>query len=136
MTHPLRGFYIHGRSVHGMADTDMHEMNKFLEREKENLCSLRGLENDSENQTFIVNMPLSFRERLQTISNIEKNSRGSVTEKVEASAQVHMRVNEFLKDVINHGDPNCSYTVQDARLMDKLFGADFADTSKVGAFVR
>lgn len=34
LTHPLRGYYIHGRSVHGSADTDMSEMNAFLQREK------------------------------------------------------------------------------------------------------
>lgn len=34
LTHPLRGHYIHGRSVHGLADTDMMEMNTFLKREK------------------------------------------------------------------------------------------------------
>lgn len=34
MTHPLHGYYIHGRSVHGLADTDMFEMNTFLQREK------------------------------------------------------------------------------------------------------
>lgn len=34
MTHSLYGYYIHGRSVHGLADTDMQEMNIFLQREK------------------------------------------------------------------------------------------------------
>uniref|UniRef100_A0A915LWZ3 Transmembrane protein n=1 Tax=Meloidogyne javanica TaxID=6303 RepID=A0A915LWZ3_MELJA len=34
LTHPLRGYYIHGRSVHGYADTDMLQMNTFLQREK------------------------------------------------------------------------------------------------------
>ncbi|KAL3094260.1 hypothetical protein niasHS_004016 [Heterodera schachtii] len=31
MTNPLRGFYIHGRSVHGFADTDMLQMNIGME---------------------------------------------------------------------------------------------------------
>lgn len=34
MTHSLYGYYIHGRSVHGLADTNMQEMNIFLQREK------------------------------------------------------------------------------------------------------
>lgn len=33
-THPQRAYYVHGRSVHGMADTDMMEMNDFLRRER------------------------------------------------------------------------------------------------------
>lgn len=34
LTHPLHGYYIHGRSVHGQADTDMAEMNQFLHKER------------------------------------------------------------------------------------------------------
>lgn len=31
---PQFGYYIHGRSVHGHADTDMAEMNQMLKRER------------------------------------------------------------------------------------------------------
>ncbi|VDK70569.1 unnamed protein product, partial [Anisakis simplex] len=34
LTHPLYGFYIHGRSVHGRADTDMVHMNQYLQNER------------------------------------------------------------------------------------------------------
>ncbi|CAI2357132.1 unnamed protein product [Caenorhabditis sp. 36 PRJEB53466] len=34
LTHSLFGYYIHGRSVHGKADTGMNEMNEFLQRER------------------------------------------------------------------------------------------------------
>ncbi len=34
LTHPQFGYYIHGRSVHGHADTNMNEMNQMLQRER------------------------------------------------------------------------------------------------------
>ena len=45
-------YYIHGRAVHGHADADMAEIVTALKREEDNLCSRRGLEPDSEQQTF------------------------------------------------------------------------------------
>ena len=46
------GYYIHGRAVHGHADADMREIVTSLKREEDNLCSKRGLGNDSDQQTF------------------------------------------------------------------------------------
>lgn len=34
LTHPLHGYYIHGKSVHGTSDTDMAQMNEYLHKEK------------------------------------------------------------------------------------------------------
>ncbi len=36
LTRPQFGYYIHGRSVHGHADTNMREMNEMLQRERVN----------------------------------------------------------------------------------------------------
>ena len=145
MTHPLRGFYIHGRSVHGYADADMFELNNFLQKEKENLCSLRGLENGSEIQTFIINIPINFRDRVKRILEGSKSggvnfraasNDGKVTSKVEADARVHDELNQFLRDFINHVDPTCEYVVQDAHLIEQIIGMEFSDTTKVGMFIR
>lgn len=34
LTHPLHGYYIHGRSIHDQADTDMAMMDQYLHRER------------------------------------------------------------------------------------------------------
>lgn len=34
LTHPLYGYYIHGKSVHGRADTGIAEMNRCLQKER------------------------------------------------------------------------------------------------------
>jgi len=55
------GFYIHGRSVHGFADTDMQTMIEQLSREEEDLCGRRGLLPQTDQQTFLISVPGVFR---------------------------------------------------------------------------
>lgn len=57
----LYGHYIHGRSVHGRSDTDMREMNEQFKREENDLCGKRGLEPNSDRQTFEVMVTRKFR---------------------------------------------------------------------------
>uniref|UniRef100_A0A915CPX8 Meckelin n=1 Tax=Ditylenchus dipsaci TaxID=166011 RepID=A0A915CPX8_9BILA len=146
MTHPLRGYYIHGRSVHGLADTDMFEMNTFLQRERENLCGLRGLQNGSEIQTFVVHMPRAFRDRLHQLTtslrtasqavNLRQTGLDKNTAKVENTAKVYGEINQFLKDMIDHVDVECDYVVTDAKLIEEVMGLELTDTTKLGVFVR
>jgi meckelin len=144
-THPLRAYYIHGRSIHGMADTDMLEMNMFLQREKENLCGLRGLESNSELQTFIVCLPKSFREKLDELTSAMRNAARTtnvrstndrVTTKVETTAKIHAEITQFVKDFIDHTDPNIDYVVTEARLIEDVLDIELSDTSRVGSFIR
>ena len=55
------GFYIHGRSAHGFADTDMQTMLGQLQREEEDLCGHRGLLPGSDQQTFQMAIPMQLR---------------------------------------------------------------------------
>ena len=57
----LYGYYLHGRSVHGRSDTDMLEMHEQFKREEDDLCGKRGLEPNSERQTFEVMVTRKFR---------------------------------------------------------------------------
>ena len=61
------GYYIHGRSVHGRADTNMWQMNEQLKREEEDLCGKRGLEPNTERQTFEMEVPVTFREQYDDV---------------------------------------------------------------------
>uniref|UniRef100_A0A7E4ZZE5 Meckelin n=1 Tax=Panagrellus redivivus TaxID=6233 RepID=A0A7E4ZZE5_PANRE len=146
MTHPLRGFYIHGRSVHGMADAAMHEMNMFLKREKDNLCALRGLESNSELQTFVVNMPRAFRDKYDEITASLRNPAQTVnvhftgtdknTTQVENIAKVYGELNQYMKDVIDHAVPEADYIVTDIKFIDDLLDLELTDTTKQGIFQR
>lgn len=55
------GYYIHGRSPHGFADTDVCSMIMQFKREEDNMCGHRGLLPGSENQTYRVLAPKNLR---------------------------------------------------------------------------
>lgn len=56
MTHSQFGYYIHGRSPHGNADTGMQQMAQALLKEENDLSSKRGLEEGSVHQTFSISI--------------------------------------------------------------------------------
>ena len=61
ISHSHFGYYLHGRSVHGRSDTSLHELYEQFQREEDNLCGKRGLEANSERQTFEVALTLKFK---------------------------------------------------------------------------
>jgi meckelin len=63
------GFYIHGRSVHPFADTNMSEMSSYLKKEESNLVTKRGL-NATDQQTFEVFLSKTFRELYDKIHSV------------------------------------------------------------------
>uniref|UniRef100_A0A914I2N3 Meckelin n=1 Tax=Globodera rostochiensis TaxID=31243 RepID=A0A914I2N3_GLORO len=147
MTNPLRGFYIHGRSVHGFADTDMLQMNVFLQRERDNLCAMRGLEMGSDLQTFVVNVPRAFREKIDqimatagtngtAIARQSTNTLDKTTLHMHQIAMAYNELNEYFKDFVNRVDPQCDYVLTSPRLVEALLGLELTDTSGVGTFRR
>ena len=56
MTHTQFGFYIHGRSPHGYADSSMYQMTEALIKEEEDLSPKRGLEQGSDHQVFSISI--------------------------------------------------------------------------------
>ncbi|EFN88005.1 Meckelin [Harpegnathos saltator] len=61
LAHNYYGFYIHGRSVHGFADTDLPTLINDLKKEEDNLCAHRGLVPGTTEQTFIISLTRSFK---------------------------------------------------------------------------
>ena len=56
MTHSQYGYYIHGRTPHGNADTSMQIMAQALQKEENNLLTKRGLEEGSDSQAFSISL--------------------------------------------------------------------------------
>uniref|UniRef100_A0A915NW80 Meckelin n=4 Tax=Meloidogyne TaxID=189290 RepID=A0A915NW80_9BILA len=152
LTHPLRGYYIHGRSVHGYADTDMLQMNTFLQREKENVCALRGLESGADLQTFICNLPYTFNERInQILEGMNLKGIGDfngrlqqksgqferTTIKMQQQTKIYKELNNYLKDFINRVDPKCGeYKCIDENFIEEMLNMELIDTGKIGTFRR
>lgn len=61
------GYYIHGRSVHGRSDTSLHELYEQFQREEDNLCGKRGLEPNTDLQTFEMALTVKFRNEYSKI---------------------------------------------------------------------
>lgn len=56
LVEPSYGYYIHGRSPHGFADSDMTTMIMQLQRETQSMCGRRGLLSDAD-QCYTIMPP-------------------------------------------------------------------------------
>lgn len=62
------GYYIHGRSPHGITDVNMKEILMNFYREKTAICSTRGLLSNSNEQIFIMKLSRSFRRQYDLLN--------------------------------------------------------------------
>ncbi|XP_038567465.1 meckelin isoform X2 [Micropterus salmoides] len=126
LSHRCFGYYIHGRSVHGHADTNMEEMNNNLKRESESLCGKRGLLPNTEVQTFQVSLTNRLRMQYDRIreplSRFEQNTRGYQT------------MNHFLGSIIEHAHPDMDYIVKDKLMFERVIGMEFLEPSEKSIF--
>uniref|UniRef100_A0A1A8RIA0 Transmembrane protein 67 n=2 Tax=Nothobranchius rachovii TaxID=451742 RepID=A0A1A8RIA0_9TELE len=135
------GYYIHGRSVHGHADTNMEEMNNNLKRERESLCGQRGLVPNSDIQTFQVSITNRLRmqyDRIQdSLSRRSRPSRlidASTANLSELQFRAYNTMNHFLGSVIDHGHPDMDYAVRDKLMMERVIGMEFMEATDKSLF--
>jgi meckelin len=60
-------FYIHGRSVHGFADVSLWELRNQMRKEGADLTGHRGLEANSDQQTFEIFVQPALRQQLNAV---------------------------------------------------------------------
>lgn len=60
-TNAKYGYYIHGKSPNGNADTSLKEMIFGIEKENYGLVAKRGLEPNSNNQVFAISITNKLR---------------------------------------------------------------------------
>lgn len=128
MSHPLFGFYIHGRSVHGRADTDMWEMNSQLRKEEEDLTGRRGLLPEDDRQTFEMHLAPKLRDDYDRImadfatapqrGMHSKRTRGCS----DQSIHTHAKIARMLSTFLDHAYRNLDYCVKDKLFMERLLG--------------
>ena len=61
------GYYIHGRSPHGFTDGNMKDLLMNLYREGSGMSGTRGLQDQSENQLFILKINGAFQRQYQSL---------------------------------------------------------------------
>jgi meckelin len=63
LDHVQYGYYIHGRSPHGITDVNMKDLSMNLYREANQMSGTRGLQNKSTEQMFIMKINREFRQQ-------------------------------------------------------------------------
>ncbi|KAM6910050.1 meckelin [Xenentodon cancila] len=133
-SHRCFGYYIHGRSVHGHADTNMEEMNNNLKRERESLCGQRGLLPNTDIQTFQVSFTNHLRIQYDRIQDslIRRNrpSRlmdASTANLSELQFRAYNTMNHFLGSFIDHAHPDMDYIVKDKLALERVIGMEFLE---------
>ncbi|XP_029307433.1 meckelin isoform X2 [Cottoperca gobio] len=141
LSHRCFGYYIHGRSVHGHADTNMEEMNNNLNREAESLCGQRGLLPNTEIQTFQVSLTNRLRSQYDRIREQIGRRNGpsrlmdaSSANQFEQRARGYQTMNHFLGSVIDHAHPDMDYVVKDKLMFERVIGMEFLEPSEKSIF--
>ncbi|KAG7242035.1 hypothetical protein INR49_024080 [Caranx melampygus] len=140
LSHRCFGYYIHGRSVHGHADTNMEEMNNNLKREAESLCGQRGLLPNTEIQTFQVSLTNRLRsqyDRIREPLNRMGPSRlidASTANRFELNVRAYHTLNHFLGSIIDHAHPDMDYIVKDKLVFERVIGMEFLEPNEKSIF--
>ncbi|XP_043922225.1 meckelin [Protopterus annectens] len=127
------GYYIHGRSVHGHADTNMEEMNANLKREGENLCGQRGLLPNTDVQTFQIAITSKLRQQYDRIHESLVRRSGparlltSSGNTFEQNSKAYHTMNKFLSSVIDHAHREMDYIVKDKLLFERILDMEFME---------
>ncbi|KAM6968400.1 meckelin [Aplochiton taeniatus] len=141
LSHRCFGYYIHGRSVHGHADTNMEEMNVNLKREAESLCGQRGLLPNTDTQTFQISITHRLRQQYERIREPLSRRNGpsrlvdaSSANPFEQSTRAYHTMNRFLGSVIDHAHRDMDYIVRDKLLFERIIGMEFLEPTDKSIF--
>ncbi|XP_015109545.1 meckelin [Diachasma alloeum] len=136
LTHEYYGYYIHGRSVHGFADTDLLTVIKDLKREEDNLCAHRGLIPGTTDQTFVLCVSKTFKSFYDSVAMRDPNERKFSRKHAvglpnwEERWKTHLTIKKFLAGFLDHCFKNVEYTIKERHLMEKLLDTEFMDSSR------
>ncbi|CAM5151371.1 unnamed protein product [Eretmochelys imbricata] len=130
LMHGCYGFYIHGRSVHGHADVGMDAMHACLRKEEENLCPLRGLEANSDIQTFEVLLTDRARQLYDKITQpLTEGPRGASVrvDLHEQRLRSYYALNRFLSSFLEHAYRDMDYIVKDKFFLERIMDMEFQE---------
>ncbi|XP_076112599.1 meckelin-like [Mytilus galloprovincialis] len=142
MAHAQFGYYVHGKSVHGKADTNMGDMFDMMRREEEDLCGKRGLLPDTDQQTFMMALPRKLRVKYETVmlpvalegSGAVGGAGKSKETIINTKTNAYNVVNKFLAGFVDHSLKEIDYVVKDKTLLESIMDTEFLDASEKGIF--
>ncbi|CAF1048612.1 unnamed protein product [Rotaria sordida] len=125
------GYYIHGRSPHGMTDVNMKEILRNLYREENRMSGTRGLQNNSDEQIFIVKINRQFRRKYASLFQNYYNFNGprKMREDFERYTNILLQsyqdLNIFLCGFIDHSLPSHEYVIRNRFFLEKILNYEF-----------
>ncbi|XP_014675060.1 PREDICTED: meckelin-like [Priapulus caudatus] len=142
------GYYIHGRSVNGVADTDMWETYQQLKREEQSLRQSRGLLPNTDQQTFQMAIskklrahydrvfsPLTSNQPTQMTSGPSAGPSRAIDDmRADQGIQAYLTINKFLSGYIDHSLRDIDYVVKDKLLLENVLDVELYDTFDTGVF--
>ncbi|UJR08253.1 hypothetical protein I4U23_012526 [Adineta vaga] len=126
----LYGYYIHGRSPHGITDVNMKDMMMHLERESNQMIGKRGLQPNSDDQIFIIRVDRAFRSQYELLLlNYQNRILTRLTKKGEEHESEillasYRNLNEFLCAFINQSLPIYNYSVRQRLFFEKILNLE------------
>jgi len=131
MSHANFGYYIHGKSAHGRADTDMAGLLGQLQREADDLCGHRGLVAASDHQTFSMSLPHKLRayyDKVVAPAGHQGAPRPRLTGTVlESVVSAYSTMNRFLTRFLEHALRDLDYEVRDRMVLETVLDIEFQD---------
>ncbi|XP_012233806.1 meckelin [Linepithema humile] len=126
------GFYIHGRSIHGFADTDLPTLINNLKKEEDNLCAHRGLVPGTTTQTFIISFNQSFKSLYdeltkQNESTVIFNTSNASSKNLKQLFETKSKIRLFLMQFLDHCSESEDYVIKEQHILEKLCDIHFSD---------
>ncbi|XP_061811036.1 meckelin isoform X1 [Nerophis lumbriciformis] len=141
LPHRCFGYYIHGHSVHGHADTNMEEMSNNLRREAESMCGQRGLLPNTDIQTFQVALSVRLRSHYDKIRESFTRRHGpsrlidaASANQLDPNIRAYHTMNHFLGSIIDHAHPDMDYYVRDKLTFERVMGMEFLEPNDKSIF--
>ena len=135
MSHSHFGYYIHGKSAHGTADTNMAGLMDQLQREADDLCGHRGLQAGSDHQTFSMTLPHKLRayyDKVVTPASQANAGQGATRARLtgtvlENMVHAYTTMNRFLTRFLEHALRDLDYEVRDKMFLETVLDIEFQD---------
>ncbi|OAF71066.1 Meckelin [Intoshia linei] len=133
------GYYIHGRSIHGYADTGMKQMYENMDREEKDLCGKRGLQPNSDQQTFSMLLAQNIRTHYDNIiypilsgndltitipTKDEKTNLNRLDAAIVKCLNSYSFLNKLLQSFFEHSLKEVDYEVKDRTLIELLLNLE------------
>ncbi|KAJ3127932.1 Meckelin [Physocladia obscura] len=125
------GYYIHGRSVHQIADTDVKELNESLRKEENDMVPARGLD-QTDQQVFEIFVTPEVRSTYDKIYGIVvsadpfsqmRAANMRLNKKMKGADEISVSAYQTVNNLFDKNFKEFQYSTREKTYLEKMFGA-------------